>query len=51
MLIPYKLSIHFVGQILKIFECLGLKSNNCRKNFDTFMKILLKNFTNYSKLF
>ena len=43
---------NFVGQILKIFECLGLKSNGCTKNVDKFTKILLKNFTNlYGKLF
>ena len=43
---------NFVGQILKIFECLGLKSNSCTKNVDKFTKILLKKFTNlYGKLF
>ena len=35
---------NFVGQILKIFECLELKSS-CRKLFDKFTKILMKNFT------
>ena len=34
---------NFVWQI-------GLKSNSCRKDFDKFTKILLKNFTNYGKL-
>ena len=33
---------NFVGQILKIFRCLGLKSNSCRKNFDKCTKILFK---------
>ena len=42
---------NFVGQILKIFKCLRLKSNSDRRNFDKFTKILLKIFTNYSKLF
>jgi hypothetical protein len=42
---------NFVGQILKIFECLWLKSNSSRKIFDKFTKIWLRNFTNYGKLF
>ena len=37
---------NFVGQILKIFERLGVKSNSCRKYFDKFRKILLENLTN-----
>jgi hypothetical protein len=32
---------NFIGQILKIFECLGLKSNVAGNFFDKFTKILL----------
>ena len=34
---------NFVGQIKKKFKCLGLERNSCRKTFDKFTKILLKN--------
>ena len=40
-----------VGKILKIFECLRLKNNSGRKNFDKFKKIVLKHFANDGKLF
>jgi hypothetical protein len=32
---------YFVREILKIFKCLGLKSNSCGKIFDKFTKIYM----------